>query len=130
MSLIQGIHHVAMKCCTPEEYDKVIRFYRDVLGLPVARTWAAGTMFDTGTGLLEIFNNADFPLPQGTIRHFALAAADVDACVRAVTEAGYEVFLGPKDIVIPSEPPFPARIAFCYGPLGEEIEFFCERDGK
>ena len=33
----------------------------------------------------------------------------------------------PKDIVIPSEPEYKARIAFGRGPLGEEIEFFQER---
>ena len=32
-----------------------------------------------------------------------------------------------RDIVITSEPPFPARIAFCRGPLQEEIEFFQEK---
>ena len=26
-----------------------------------------------------------------------------------------------------TNPVFPAKIAFCYGPLGEEIEFFQER---
>jgi glyoxylase I family protein len=31
----------------------------------------------------------------------------------------------PKDIVIASEPPYPARIGFCIGPVGEEVEFFC-----
>ena len=31
-----------------------------------------------------------------------------------------------KDIVIPSSPELHARMAFCYGPLGEEIEFFQE----
>ena len=41
--------------------------------------------------------------------------------------AGYEVFVEPKDIVIPSEPEYKARIAFGRGPLGEEIEFFQER---
>ena len=44
-----------------------------------------------------------------------------------VQAAGYEVFLGPKELLIPSEPPLSARIAFCRGPLGEEIEFFRER---
>ena len=42
-------------------------------------------------------------------------------------KAGYEVFIGPKDICIPSDPEFPARMAFCYGPLGEKIEFFQEK---
>lgn len=34
------------------------------------------------------------------------------------------MFVEPKDIVIPSEPEYKARIAFGRGPLGEEIEFF------
>ena len=124
MCLVKGIHHVCLKCSSEKEYEEVIRFYRDVLGLPVARTWAEGIMFETGSGLIEIFNNAESPLPQGTIRHFALATDDVEACVKAVSDAGYEVFIEPKDIEIPSNPVFPARIAFCKGPLGEEIEFF------
>ena len=47
--------------------------------------------------------------------------------VRNLRKAGYEVFVEPKDIEIQSDPKFPARIAFCRGPLGEEIEFFCEK---
>lgn len=47
------------------------------------------------------------------------------------TVAFYRDILGlvvaPKDIVISSQPPYPARIAFCKGPLGEEIEFFCTK---
>ena len=124
MSFVKGIHHVCLKCSSEKEYEEVIRFYRDVLGLPVARTWAEGIMFETGSGLIEIFNNAESPLPQGTIRHFALATDDVEACVKAVSDAGYVVFIEPKDIEIPSNPGFPVRIAFCKGPLGEEIEFF------
>jgi len=40
-----------------------------------------------------------------------------------IRKAGYHVFLGPKDITAP----VPARIAFCTGPLGEEIELFSEK---
>ena len=127
MSLIKGIHHTALKCCSKEEYENTIAFYRDVLGLEIVRTWEEGTMLHTGCGLIEIFNNAESQLEQGVVRHFALATDDVDACVEAVTKAGYEVFMGPKDITIPSDPPFPARIAFCRGPIGEEIEFFREK---
>ena len=86
-------------------------------------SFVKGIMFETGSGLIEVFN-AEAPLPQGTIRHFALATDDVEACVKAVSDAGYEIFIEPKDIEIPSNPVFPARIAFCKGPLGEEIEFF------
>lgn len=125
--LIKGIHHVSLKASNEVEYKKVINFYSDILGLPIVREWEAGIMFETGAGIIEVFNNADAPLEKGTIRHFAFAVDDVDACVKAVTDAGYEVFIGPKDIVIPSAPEFPARMAFCYGPLGEEIEFFQEK---
>ena len=130
MALIKGIHHVALKCCNREEYDRVVEFYRDILGLSVARSWNGGIMFDTGAGIIEVFDDGEAPLPQGNIRHFAFATDDVDACAEAVKKAGYEVFIEPKDIEIQSDPVFPARIAFCHGPLGEEIEFFCEKNGR
>jgi len=126
VSLIKGIHHVSLKCCNDKEYEEEIHFYKDILGIPVVRSWDAGIMLDTGSGIIEIFSDGQDNLPQGTIRHFALATDDVDACVQAVREAGYEVFIEPKDIEITSQPKLPARIAFCKGPLGEEIEFFCE----
>lgn len=129
MGLVSGIHHVSLKCCNEEEYKRTRQFYEEILEIPVVRSWAAGVMFDTGSGLIEVFSDGDAALPQGTIRHFALATQDVDACVEAVQKAGYEVFVEPKDIKIASTPEFPARIAFCRGPLGEEIEFFCEKKG-
>lgn len=74
--LINGIHHVALKCKGVEEFQKTIHFYKDILGLDVARTWGSGTdagiMLDTGCGILEIFASAEEDLPQGAIRHFAL----------------------------------------------------------
>ena len=44
MSLISGIHHVAFKCRNEEEYKETIHFYKDILGLAVARSWETGTM--------------------------------------------------------------------------------------
>lgn len=127
MSLVNGLHHVSMKCSNMEEYERVIDFYQNIIELPIKRTWDKGIMFDLGNSLLEIFNNADESLDKGVIRHFAFATNDVDKCVERVTAAGYEVFMGPKEICIPSEPELPARMAFCKGPLGEEIEFFQEK---
>lgn len=129
--MIKGVHHIALKCMGVEAFKKTVQFYRDVLGLRVVRAWGegegSGIMLTTGDAMLEIFaSGTDLP-GQGAIRHFALATDDVDACVRAVEAAGYEVFIQPKDIVIASTPEFPARIAFCHGPVGEEIEFFQER---
>ena len=126
-NLINGLHHVALKCATSDEFRKVKEFYGSVLGLKKLREWKSGVMFDTGCGIVEIFNNADTQLPTGTIRHFAFVTDDIDACVATVKAAGYEVFDGPRDVDIPSDPIYRVRVAFCYGPLGEEIEFSCER---
>ena len=79
-----------------------------------------------GSGLLEIFSNGPGIRTKGAIRHVAFATDDVDGIAEKVRAAGYELFIGPKDIVIPSDPPCRARMAFCRGPLGEEIEFFRE----
>lgn len=128
---IKGFHHVALKCRGKDEFDKTVSFYCDVLGMSVARTWGEGdssaAMIDTGAGLFEIFANAPDRLGAGAFRHLALCVEDVDACVEAVRAAGYPITDGPRDICIPSTPPYPARIAFCIGPVGEEIEFFCEK---
>ena len=127
MSLINGVHHVALYCDRPESFKQTVDFYHCVLGIPIKRVWDGGAMLDAGGVLLEIFETGAPENAEGVIRHFALTTGDVDACVKAVTAAGYEVFMEPNDIVIASEPPFPARIAFCYGPMGEQIEFFCEK---
>ena len=129
--LITATHHIALKCHGAEQFEKMVDFYCNVLGLELTRRWGTadlpGAMIDTGNGTrLEINANAVDDPGQGALRHLALATPSVDACVEAVQKAGYEIFLGPKDIVIASEPPLPARIAFCRGPVGEEIEFFQE----
>lgn len=127
MALIKGIHHIQMKCTSEAEYEKVMAFYTVTLGMTVKRSWPNGAMVDTGSGLLEIFKDGEHPMEQGVIRHVALATDDVDACIDAVKAAGYHVFVEPKDVVIPSNPAFPIRVAFCKGPLGEDVEFFKER---
>lgn len=131
--MINGIHHVSFKCNKGEQLKKVIAFYTEILGMAIVRQWGTdydnpiGIMFDTGNGIIEVFSNAESDLPQGVIRHFALAVTDVDELAERIEKAGYEVFVQPKNIYIPAENPLVARIAFCYGPLGEEIELFCEQ---
>ncbi len=130
--LINGVHHIALRCEGVDEFGKTVKFYSETLGMDVVRCWGEGTgsgiMLDTGDGsLMEIFADAEKELPMGAIRHFALRTEDVDGAVRAVRDAGYEITQEPNDIVIGSAIPFPARIAFAIGPVGEEIEFFCEK---
>ena len=128
---IFGVHHIALKACGMADYERTLEFYHDILGMPIVRTWGqgegVGAMLDTGAGLMEIFASGENYPGQGTIRHMAFAVKDVDSCVEAVRKAGYEITMEPTDIVIASEKPLPARIAFCIGPVGEEIEFFCEK---
>ena len=124
--MIKGIHHISMKCNTEEEINRVKEFYISVLGLKIIREWSDGFMIDTGSGYIEVFTNADGEHRLGAIRHFALLTDDVDSIADKVKAAGYEVFVEPVDKVIDSDPEYPIRMAFCFGPLGEEIELFCE----
>ena len=125
---ILGVHHIAIKAKGVEAYNKMLDFYHGILGMPIVRTWGEGddlgSMVDTGAGMLELFSNAPDILGEGALRHLAFEVEDVDVCIEAVRAAGYEITMEPKNIVIASEPPYPARIAFCVGPVGEEVEFF------
>ena len=107
--------------------QKVKDFYISVLGLKIVREWPDGFMIDTGNGYIEIFTNADGEHRLGSIRHFALLTDDVDSLAEKVKDAGYELIVEPNDKVIKSVPEYPIRMAFCFGPLGEQIEFFSER---
>ena len=125
---VKGIHHVAIKAKGLEEFDKTIDFYSNLLGMPVVREWGEGVkkgaMVDTGAGWLEIFANGDDIPKTSLFRHLAFEVESTDACVEKVRNAGYEITMQPNDIVIACNPPLPARIAFCIGPVGEEVEFF------
>lgn len=129
MALIKGIHHIALKCRGTEHFLRTVAFYKDILGIPVARSWGEGddraVMLDTGSGILEIFANASDMPEEGALRHMAFAVDDTDLCIEKVRAAGYTVTMEPTDIVIAGD--YPARIAFCIGPVGESVEFFCEK---
>lgn len=124
--MITGIHHVSMKCGTAEEFARAKDFYLRVLGFSVVREWPEGVMIDSGDGLLEIFCNGAGIRTKGAVRHIAFSTDDVDGIIAKVKTEGYEVFIEPNEITIRSVPEFHARMAFCFGPLGEEIEFFQE----
>ena len=124
--MITGLHHVSMKCGTPEKLERAKAFYRDVLGLPIKREWSEGIMIDTGDGLIEIFSSGEGETRKGAVRHFALATDRVDVDAGRIRDAGYQISIGPKEVVLDPVAGYSARIAFCVGPLGEEIELFQE----
>ena len=124
--MIKGIHHISLKC-RPGEFESVKTFYIDVLGMTIFREWPEGVMINTGNGFIEVFCTGEGEHRKGAVRHIALCTDDVDEAVNRVKKAGYEVFIEPNDRVFHSVPEYGFRMAFCHGPLGEEIEFFCER---
>ena len=125
--MIKGIHHFSMKCGNSDELNRVKEFYISMLGLRIIREWPDGIMIDTGNGFIEVFTNAEGEHRLGAIRHIALLTDDVDEMAETVKAGGYEVIVEPNDKIIKSDPPYPIRMAFCIGPLGEQIEFFCEK---
>lgn len=131
-NFIIGTHHISVRAAGEEAFHETIRFYRDILGMPIKRSWGAGAsqgaMLDTGDSVMEITSNGEKETEgTGSIRHFALATRDVDGAVEAVRAAGYKISMEPRDGQLPTIPPTPIRIAFCIGPNGEEIEFFDEK---
>lgn len=125
--MILGLHHVSMKTQNDAEYAKVLAFYKDLLCLPVIQESDVCTLLDTGSGFVEIFRNGTMQMPQGVIRHFAFCVDDTDEMIEAVRNAGYRIHMEPKDVLIGGNPAFPARVGFCIGPLGEQVEFFCQK---
>ena len=129
--LTKGVHHIAIKCAGREHFDRTVHFYHTLLGMPIVREWQTNEgmpciMLDSGAGIMEIFSNAEDVLGQGALRHLAFSVNSVDECIETVREAGYQIAMEPTDICFASVPPHPARIGFCIGPVGEEIEFFEE----
>lgn len=127
--LIKGLHHVNLKTL-PDDFDKTVEFYTDVLKLKIELEWDSngnkGVMLKIGDALLEIMVDSNAKYNDGMFQHIALFTDDVDKVVSAVREAGYKIIEEPKDVDIPSDPPYYVRIAFCRGPVGELIEFFKE----
>ena len=55
--MIQGMHHVSMKCSNAEEYAAVRAFYTELLRIPVLTEWETGILLDTGAGLYPCQHN-------------------------------------------------------------------------
>ena len=127
-NLIQGVHHIALKP-TAEQYSSVVELYTKVLGMEVTKSWGDPNMpclmVSCGdNSCMEILGGQD-PAPRGgALDHLAFATSKVDELIERVRQAGYEIAIEPKDGNLSGTD---IRIAFCYGPVGEYIEFFWEK---
>jgi methylmalonyl-CoA/ethylmalonyl-CoA epimerase len=85
---------------TTDEYDRLVAFYQDALGLDIAQNWSSDQgrvlMFELGRGTLEIFDERQAAMVDrlevgqrvsGPIR-FALQVPDVHAAVQRAVAWG------------------------------------------
>ncbi|MBQ8508585.1 MAG: VOC family protein [Clostridia bacterium] len=128
-----GIAHLALKA---SDFEKSVKFYTD-LGMTPYLAWGEGDkriqMLKFGeSGILELFAGGkeksvetdDFA---GRYIHFAYSVEDVDAAYEVALAAGAQPKTAPKTVPLESTPEKIAiRIAFVYGPDGEQLEFFKE----
>ena len=131
MKSLKGIHHVCIKAPSLEKKEQAVEFYTRVFGMPVIRRWGQGEksacMVDTGAGILEIMADGSGEAP-GPIPHVALAVTGVDEWVELVRQEGCPITMEPQDKLLPSQPPFPVRIAFFQGRAGELVELMEEKE--
>ena len=125
---IKGLHHVSI---TVKDFEATVAFYTQGFGFKKGDVWARGenghaVMLDMGDGsFLEVFSGAEKAVQEsGIFAHIALSTDDCDGDFQRAVAAGAEVQMEPTDVMLPSDPPAPIRIAFCKGPNGEVFEFF------
>ncbi|NLE13567.1 MAG: VOC family protein [Clostridiales bacterium] len=126
-----GFTHIALKV---NDFDKSWKFYEEVLGMTPTVGWGKPgsriQMFDIGDGgIVEMFEGGSDEIPAvGKYQHFAMCCEDVDAAYAAAIAGGAVSKIAPKDVPLDSHPyKMVLRIAFVYGPSGEELEFFTSR---
>jgi len=125
-----GFHHVAIFAT---DFDKSLDFYTVGLGFKPILAWGTennrAVMLDIGDGgCIELFAGVKVSKIHdemaGEWLHFAISTDDAEGAYNAAIEAGAKTQMPPTDLIIPSTPPLPVKIAFVKGPDGEVIEFF------
>lgn len=84
---------------TAADYDEVVGFYRDTMGLDVVRSWdddGRGTILAaSGTGQIEIFDGPS-PADLGEVQ-LAWEVDDIDGTHQRLTESGVGCDVAPTD---------------------------------
>jgi len=115
-----------------DDFDEVIKFYRDTVGLPVESEWdrddGRGILFDAGRAVLEIFDRKQQEsndileagrVVGGDVR-MALRVDDVDDSFHRIVVAGAPLMAHPLDA------PWGHRIARLKTPHGMQLTLFSE----
>lgn len=128
MAKITGVHHIALTP-TKEDYEKTVDFYQNTLGFDPVRAWGDEVnkcvMLSCGDNtVMEIMNKGEGPMGDGAFVHVAFSTDQPDEILEEVRKQGYAVTMEPQSLTIASQPPYPVRVAFFRGPVGEHIELF------
>jgi glyoxylase I family protein len=122
-----GFHHVSMSV---KDLDKSRKFYSEGLGFIERFSWGKEPkrilLMDTGDGnYFEISQgDSNHSRTEGVFRHLALRVNDCKVAIELARNAGAEVTMEVRDVMLSSDPPMQIRIAFFKGPDGELIELF------
>lgn len=123
-----SLHHVAL---TVKDYDRSKQFYCHTLGMQCINEWTFQgkrlCFLDVGGGsFLELHSGAGDAPPKGPqYLHFCLHTSDLERAYKRAVAHGAAPKRPPFDFLIESEPtPMPVKVAWLYGPDGEEIELF------
>ena len=119
-----------------EDYERALRFYRDVLGMPEQESYAGEggalvAILDAGRATLELSNTAqvamidEVEVGRRVSPHFRVAL-EVDDTQTATTAA---VAGGAELVAAPTETPWRSLNARLEGPAGVQLTLFQELDG-
>ena len=118
-------------CVTAPDYDEALRFYRDVLGLPVREAYGERgrvTILDAGRATLELLDEEhaafvdEVEVGRRVAGHVRLAfeVGDAITLTRKLEEAGAEV------VAPPTRTPWESVNARLEGPAGLQLTLFQE----
>ena len=80
----------------PADYERTLAFYRDVLGLGIAREYPGGTVFFVGQGLIEVAahgGNGDSTTFDGAVW---LQVRDIAGAHHELADSGVEIDREPR----------------------------------
>ena len=141
--MVKGIHHINLRPYK-DDYDKMLEFYCDVLGMKIYRSWtkqrgdflSRNCYIEMEDGsLIEACETDVENRNPGIIQHLALASDDALKTVEMLKEKGYQVVNSkgqPSDTLTidvgVGDPEVRCRTGFVLSPTGELVEFVQDLD--
>jgi lactoylglutathione lyase len=112
-------NHTALRV---RDMEAALRFYRDLIGLPVLRSQgpdeAPDSVWLPGLQLVRA-RGGEVPVAGGTLDHLALGFANVEEVAQRLIEAGYVPEIGPETR---ERPGGTVTLAFFRDPDGNRLE--------